>query len=447
MKSFLELFRGPGGRSYAFPFALVCTLFFLWGFCNGLIDILNKHFQSALNISKAESAWVQCANFSGYLVMAIPAGILARRYGYKGGILIGLAIIAAGALWFLPATRIGTFPAFLGGLFILAQGLAILETIANPYATVLGPPRFGAARINLAQVCNAVGTFLGPLIGSQFVLSATGTASSSNATLYIPYLGIAGLVVVLTVCFVFAELPDIAAEEEAPAGAPSAAGPARVKPLWRRWHFTLAVVAQFLYVAAQIGVWSSYVNYLTSGETPGFGAGFAAWFPANMIYAEGAQFHFTEQGAGILLSLGGFGLFILGRLAGSALLRVLSAHVALALFGVVNTVLMVLIVARLGWVSVGALFLSSFFMSIMYPTIFALGIRGLGEATKLASSLIVMAIAGGAVMPIVMGWLADVSHSMSIGFLMPLGCFAFVTVYAAAWPALERHDSGHEVAD
>jgi FHS family L-fucose permease-like MFS transporter len=446
MKSFLDMFR-LNGRSYLVTFTLVCTLFFLWGFCNGLIDILNKHFQSSLNISKAESGWVQCANFSGYLVMAIPAGLLARRFGYKGGILIGLLIIAAGALWFMPATRIGTFPAFLTGLFILAQGLAILETIANPYATVLGPPQFGATRINIAQVCNAVGTFIAPLVGSTFILSATGEASSSNATLYIPYLGIAGMVAVLAVLFFFSELPDLRAEEESPAAASAQVATAGTKPLWQRWHFTLAVVAQFFYVAAQIGIWSYFVNYITSPEMPGFGKGLADYFPSNMIFQKDGIYHFTEQGGGILLSLGGFGLFTLGRISGSALVRIMGGHLALSLFGVINTIMMILIVLKLGWVSVGALFASFFFMSIMYPTIFALGIRGLGDATKLASSLIVMSIAGGALMPFLMGYLADVSGSMSIGFLMPLGCFAFVMVYAMAWPSLERLDSGHEVAD
>jgi len=446
MKSFIEMFR-VNGRNYIVTFALVCTLFFLWGFCNGLIDILNKHFQSALHISKTESGWVQCANFSGYLVMAIPAGLLARRFGYKGGILTGLVIIAAGALWFMPATRIGTFPAFLAGLFILAQGLAILETIANPYATVLGPPQFGATRINIAQVCNAAGTFLAPLVGSTFILSATGESSSSNATLYIPYLGIAGMVAILAALFFFSELPDLQAEEEAKTAAAFAVGAPKTKPLWQRWHFTMAVVAQFFYVAAQIGIWSYFVNYLTSPDMPSFGPGLAHYFPSNMVFAKEGVYRFTEQGGGILLSLGGFGLFIAGRVIGSALVRVLGGHFALALFGLINTVMMILIVLRLGWISVIALFASFFFMSIMYPTIFALGIRGLGESTKFASSLIVMSIAGGAVMPFVMGYLADVSGSMSTGFIMPLFCFAVVMVYAALWPALERMDAGHEVAD
>jgi FHS family L-fucose permease-like MFS transporter len=209
----------------------------------------------------------------------------------------------------------------------------------------------------------------------------------------------------------------------------------------------LAVVAQFFYVAAQIGIWSYFVNYIASPEMPDLTKSMTGFFPSNMVFEKNDAYRFTEQGAGILLSIGGFGLFTLGRLCGSAVLRVLSAHTTLTVFGLINTIMMILIVMKLGWISVIALFLCFFFMSIMYPTIFALGIRGLGDYTKLASSLIVMSIAGGALMPFVMGYLADISNSMSIGFVMPLFCFAFVTVYAAIWPWLERLDTGHDVAD
>src|SRR5580658_8953639 len=237
MKAFLDMFRSSSGKNYIVTFALVSTLFFLWGFCNGMIDVLNKHFQNSLHISKAESGFVQFANFIGYFVMAIPSGLLARRFGYKGGILIGLVLIASGAFWFIPATWIGTFAAFLTGLFILATGLTILETIANPYTTVLGPPVSGAARINLAQTCNALGTFLGPLLAGAFILSSTGKANTSNSTLFIPYLFIAGLVVVLVILFWKAEIPDLQAEDDSETAASASATDER--PLLARWHFTL----------------------------------------------------------------------------------------------------------------------------------------------------------------------------------------------------------------
>ena len=461
MKNFLEMFR-VNGRSYAVTFALVSTLFFLWGFCNGMIDVLNKHFQNSLHISKAESGFVQFANFIGYFVMAIPSGLLAKRFGYKGGILIGLALIASGAVFFIPATYIGTFAAFLTCLFILATGLTILETIANPYTTVLGPPITGAARINLAQTCNALGTLLGPIIAGAFILSSTGEANTSNSTLFIPYLFIAGIVVVLLVLFWFSEIPDLQGEDDAVAVAESGPIAMASKPLLTRWHFTLAVGAQFFYVAAQIGVWGYFINYVTSTDMPDLSEGMAKFFPSGWTFfgvphvtgSDGQlvamtgvvpAWHVTDLGASKAFA-GGIACFLAGRLFGSAVLGFCSAHKTLAVFGAINSLMMILIIVHEGWLSVAALFASCFFMSIMYPTIFALGIRGLGAHTKLGSSLIVMAIVGGAIMPILMGHLADI-YSMRTSFAMPLICFIYVAVYAAIWPWLEKHDTGHEVAD
>lgn len=462
MKSFFDMFRGANGRSYAGTFALVSTLFFLWGFCNGMIDVLNKHFQNSLHVSKAESGFVQFANFIGYFVMAIPSGLLAKRFGYKGGILIGLALIAGGALFFIPATWIGTFAAFLTGLFILATGLTILETIANPYTTVLGPPVSGPARINLAQTCNALGTLIGPIIAGNLVLSSTGEANTSNSTLFLPYLIVAVIVAVLMGFFWKAEIPDIQAEDDArPVAATQTAG-RDSRSLWLRWHFTLAIGAQFFYVAAQIGVWGYFINYVTSPDMPDLPEWLAKALPSGWTYfgvphingVNGqivdvtnvtAAWHVTDLG-GSKAFAGGILCFLAGRFIGSMILRVCSAHGTLAVFGVINSIMMVLIILHLGWISVAALFLSCFFMSIMYPTIFALGIRGLGEHTKFGSSLIVMAIVGGAIMPFFMGYLAD-TYAMRIGFVMPLICFICVALYAVIWAVLERLDTGHAVAD
>jgi FHS family L-fucose permease-like MFS transporter len=460
MKNFLDMFR-INGKSYAVTFALVSTLFFLWGFCNGMIDVLNKHFQNSLHISIAESGFVQFANFIAYFVMAIPSGLLAKRFGYKGGILIGLALIASGAFFFIPATWIGTFAAFLTGLFILATGMTLLETIANPYTTVLGPPISGAARINLAQTCNALGTLFGPIIAGTFILSSTGEANTSNNTLFIPYLFIAAVVVVLLVLFWKADIPDLQAEDDAKVAAAAEGFPVPAsKPLLGRWHFNLAIGAQFFYVAAQIGVWGFFINYVTSLDMPDLPEWLVKFFPAGWTYfglphpvgvdagiltGLAPAWHITDLG-GSKAFAGGILCFLAGRFIGSMILRVCSAHATLAVFGVINSIMMILIIAHLGWFSVAAIFLSCFFMSIMYPTIFALGIRGLGEDTKIGSSLIVMAIVGGAIMPFVMGWLAQ-TYAMRYGFIMPLICFVYVAFYAAFWPALERLDTGHEVAD
>jgi MFS transporter, FHS family, L-fucose permease len=426
--SFGEMFRTADGRSQLFVFVLVSTLFGLWGFCNGQLDILNKHFQAALGLTKAQSALVQFANFMGYFVMAIPAGMLAKRFGYKGGILIGLVLIAAGAYWFIPATRIGTYGAFLTGLFVLAAGLACLETVANPYTTVLGPPEAAAARINLAQTCNGLGVLLGPVVGGSLIrMSTTSEANRSNEHLYVPYLLIGAVVTVLALIFAFSKVPDIEQRTEASTAASSSG-------LWSRRHFSFAVVAQFFYVGAQIAVWAFFINYIKE-ETPLMGSGLAHLFPAEWTFPKGAGYQITDFGATRFFSFGGFGLFLVGRFIGSMVLRTSSPHRVLALYGIINSVLTVVIMMGLGWVSVAALLGSFFFMSIMFPTIFSLGIDGLGEHTKKASAYIVMAIVGGALLPFPTGWIAD-KFSMSIGFVVPLVCFAIVAAYGALWERL-----------
>ena len=207
------LFRTADGINYAVPFILVTSLFLLWGFCNGMIDILNKHFQDSLHINKEQSGLVQFANYLAYFLMAIPAGLIARKFGYKGGILVGLVLIAAGAFWFIPATNIGAYWAFLLGLFVIAAGMTCLETIANPYTTVLGPPESGATRINIAQTLNGVGWILGPIVGGHFVFSG-GEGANANAGLHIPYLGIAVFVSILLLVFIFSNIPDLRAQDE-----------------------------------------------------------------------------------------------------------------------------------------------------------------------------------------------------------------------------------------
>jgi len=573
-----SLFRTADGSNYGFLFLLVTSLFLLWGVCNGMIDVLNKHFQDSLHISKMQSALVQFANYMGYFFMAIPSGILARRFGYKGALIIGLALVASGAFWFIPATHIGTYWSFLLGLFILAAGLTCLETVANPYTTVLGPKESSAVRINLAQSGNGVGWMIGPVLGSYFVLSATSEANTSNADLYKPYLIVAIVVALLTFIFVFAKVPDLKAEEEYKVEDGSVK--TAVKPLFKRWHFILAVVAQFFYVAAQTGIFSFFINYMAS-DAPTLGQSSANTLQTvvgalplptkvNMTYsaatfspgdikdlpafaaklrndsdaktrpvsefiwnqfstntttllmsapadtdpkellkhkAEGvakelnrivltntlfdatrfagvavpedinqamvqnpggeklvrlnrslleatyssdsiarsgslqsARYRITDQGAGRLLSLCAFGLFLLGRFTGSYALRLCKAQSMLALYSIANVLTMVLVMFPLGWWSVTGLFLSFFFMSIMYPTIFALGIHGLGEQTKKAASFIVMAIVGGAIMPLFMGWLAD-KWGMPIGFLMPLICFVIIALYGLVWQKLEAKDA------
>lgn len=428
------LFRTADGKSYAVTFALISSLFFLWALCNGMIDVMDKHFQDYLHLTKAQSAWVQFAHYFGYALMALPAGYFARRLGYKGGIIAGLIIVAVGCLWFIPATSVfAAFWAFLLGICVISMGLTFLETIANPYTTVLGAPQFAAVRINLAQSCNGIGWILGPIIGGMFFYSDKG-AEAAQQTLWIPYACIAGAVLVLAVVFYMADIPDIKNEDDYHL---DDSKPGVSKSIWSHGHFSGAVVAQFLYVAAQAGIFSFFINYITE-DMPSLTENLKnAWFvggASGTEFRDGAWF-VTEKGATKMLSYFGFALFLLGRFTGAAILNRVAAHRVLGLYAAVNTVLMVIIVAKLGWISVIALLLSFFFMSIMFPTIFALGIHGLGDKSKLASSFIVMAIMGGALLPKIMGLLGD-HYGMSMGFAMPAFCFLVVALYGSLWSKL-----------
>jgi FHS family L-fucose permease-like MFS transporter len=384
----------------------------LWGTCSGLLDNLNKHFQNSLHISKFESGFVQNAFYMGYFFMALPAGLVARRFGYKGGIIFGLALAATGAFWFVQATAIDTYGAFLLGLFVLASGLACLETIANPYTTVLGPPQSGATRINMAQTCNGIGWISGMFVGAHVILSATAEVNTSNTQLYIPYLGIGIGIAILLVIFIFAKIPDLHATEEFRGEAEGIS----VRPIYKRSHFTLGVASQFLYVAAQTGIFSFFINYAVVNIS-----------------------NLSDRSAGNLQTIA-FALFATGRLVGSAVVGLTRPHKALAIYAVVNIAMMALAMILGGWAGVFSLMASFFFMSIMFPTIFALSIRGLGEHTKLGSSMLVMSIVGGAIMTPTMGLIAD-KGGMRIGFILPLVCFIFIAAYAANWVRLEAKDA------
>jgi FHS family L-fucose permease-like MFS transporter len=426
------------GSNVAVTFALVSSLFLLWGFCNGMIDVMDKHFQRELHLSLAQSAWVQFAHYLGYFLMALPAGWLATRLGYKGGIIAGLLMVAVGGFWFVPATRIASFWAFLVGVCTIAAGLTFLETIANPYTTVLGDERYAAARINLAQSCNGIGWILGPIAGAAFFYGKDASGQSTGAaTLWIPYAAVGVVVLLLAIVFVFAKVPDVQMKDDYHL---DDAAPGAVRSIWTHPHFVMAVAAQFLYVAAQAGIFSFFINYMTSQVPPlpeSWTSGIlGSWFE----HGTAGALQLTDQGAARLASLG-FVCFLAGRFSGAAILRKFAAHRVLGLYGVMNVIACGLVVLKLGWPSVACVFLSYFFMSVMFPTIFALGIHGLGARAKTASAYIVMAIMGGAILPKVMGAVGD-HYDMSRAFVVPLLCFGFVAFYGYAWPRL----SGVEAA-
>jgi FHS family L-fucose permease-like MFS transporter len=424
------------GKNVMFTFILVSSLFLLWGLCNGMIDVMDKHFQDELHLSKSQSAWVQFAHYLGYFLMSLPAGWLASRLGYKGGIIAGLLLVAAGGFWFIPATHIAAFWAFLLGVCVIASGLTFLETVANPYTTVLGHPRYAAARINLAQSCNGVGWIFGPILGSLFFYSKDAAGHSTGSqTLYIPYVGVAFLVILLALTFFFADVPDIKTEDDYHL---DDAAPGVSHSIWSHPHFVLAVVAQFFYVAAQAGIFSFFINYMTSEVPPIPASWNSAWLHGFFEANKNGILAISDKGAATLASVG-FICFLIGRCMGAILLKELPAHKVLGLYGLLNVTACLLVFCKLGWLSVICVFLSYFFMSIMFPTIFALGIFGLGARAKGASAYIVMAIMGGALLPKLMGYVAD-RFDMSRGFIVPLFCFAFVAFYAFNWPRFSKAD-------
>jgi fucose permease len=642
-----SLFELADGRKVTFTFFLVSSLFLIWGFCNGMIDTMDKHFQDQLNLTKAQSAWVQFAHYMGYAIMALPAGMLTRKLGYKGGIIFGLFLVTLGGLWFMPATRIAAFWAFLVGVCMIAMGLTVLETVANPYTTVLGPKEYGATRINLAQSFNGVGWIFGPIVGAAYFYSEGGV-QKAQGQLYIPYLGVAIVVLIIAAMFYKAPVPDVKVEDEFHTDDPAATGvpvaqernhtailfmmflnvaalglsaflilhtilpslnlasehvidthysiiiavlvlltlpllaPMSKKltshSIWAHPHFSGATLAQFVYVAAQAGIFSFFINSMTVDKSNGYAMvpplpaswasgtfhkmgwietrtafsrseikdfpAVAAWLKAKADpvaafvssqlsgdtvaelndYKEGAPVSDTMQksivadlnqvirqeisnkpgrtdnkpslydtqrfsgvklgettqalvaqtdkhdhdiqqlnrlllqdalpsglpyrdnvwaisdkGAGTLSSLA-FIFFLLGRVSGSWFLKKAPAHGILGLYAVINVFVCGLIILGLGWMSVVCVFLSYFFMSIMYPTIFAIGIHGLGsQSKKKAAAFIVMAITGGALMPKFMGYLGDV-YNMSVAFWMPLGCFILIALYSFSWPKLSRSE-------
>ncbi|MFM2207529.1 MAG: hypothetical protein RL213_1504 [Bacteroidota bacterium] len=386
------------------PLVLVTSLFFLWGFSYGLLDVLNKHFQQVLHVGKGRSALLQAVYFGAYFVMALPAGRFMQRAGYKRGVLAGLLLFAAGAVLFYPAATGAQFTLFLVALFVLACGLAFLETAANPYMTVLGPPEGAAFRLNLAQSFNGVGSFIGPLLGGYFFFGNETTDTGLDAVSRM-YLAVAVVVLGLAVLFRFTSLP-----EPETVATPSSAR-LHVKWYFKR-RFLFAVAAQFFYVAAQVGIAAFFINYATD-RSVGMG----------------------DREAAYLLSVA-MVLFTAGRFTGSMLMRRIPAGRLLTVYAFVAMLLCLWVALTPSPFTAFVLAAVFFFESVMFPTIFALGVKDMGPYTKLASSVIVMSIAGGAVVPYFMGLVAE-GISTATAYLVPALCFTVV----AAFGYFTRHDT------
>uniref|UniRef100_E6PWZ6 L-fucose transporter n=1 Tax=mine drainage metagenome TaxID=410659 RepID=E6PWZ6_9ZZZZ len=410
-------------RGYGVAFALVTALFFLWGIPNNLNDVLIRQFMKSFAMTRFEAGLVQSAFYLGYFLLAMPAAVMMRRFGYKSGFIAGLSLFTLGSFLFWPAAIAGRFSFFLAALFIIAAGLSFLETAANPFIAQLGSPSSAARRLNLAQAFNPLGAITGVLAGTVFIFSGVELTPSQVDALelrhaystylhmetmrvVVPYLVLSALTLTMLALIAVMRFPSISSEATGVSGADNreAGG---LMALLRYPHFLLAVVAQFAYVGAQVGTWSYFIPYIL------------------------AYTRESEKTAGYLLttSLVAFGA---GRFSAAWIMRFVAPIRLMAIYSIVNTLLVSLGVFFPGWIGVCAVLVSSFFMSLMYPTIFAQGLRGLGQNTKLAGSVIVMAIVGGAVLTPIMGWVSVSFNSVALAYLVPCAAYCFLVIYSFA---------------
>jgi len=418
-------------HKYRRPFILVTSLFFAWAFAASLNDVLIRQFQKALSVSRAESSFIQLAFYVGYFCAAIPAGLLIRRAGYKPAIILGLSLYAAGAFLFYPAASVQRFGWFLAALYIIAFGLAFLETAANPYVSILGKPRTASARLNLAQSFYGLGAIFGPIIGGMFIFSGiehsaaelgamtpaqiSAYHASESAAVQLPYLIIGLGITLLAVVVAYTPFPKLTMEDTSTARGEatlrSMLGVLEVRTL--RW----AVVAQFFYVGAQVTVWSFFIDFSK------------ALLPS-----------LPERWTAFMLS-GSLALLMLGRFSGAFIQAKVRPDRMLACYGAVNVGLCLLAAAGTGWLAVASLWMTSFFMSIMFPTIFALGVRGLGERTELGASFLIMSIIGGAIIPPLTGVLSERMGGIHLAMVIPGACFLVCTLFALILPRIASREN------
>lgn len=391
-------------KKYTLTLIFVISLFLFWAIAITMGDVLNKHFQNVLHITKSESGLVQLSIFGAYAIMGIPAGLFMKKYGYKKGVLLGLILYALGAFLFVPAAQNESFFYFRIALFILASGLATLETVAHPFVAALGDERTSDQRINFAQSFNGLGAIIGPLLGGFFILNTEGKAGlESVKTLYMI---IGGIILAIAIAFWFIKVPslkDVHGGHEDNTTESENLDVIVNAPLYRQRHFMWAVAAQFFNIGAQGGTWAYFINY--GVEKTGLADNQVAYY--------------------FSLSMA---MMMIGRFIGTFLMRYIAPNKLLAIYCVANIVLCIVISQSLGWISFTALILLNFFLSVMYPTIFSLGLKKLGNKTEQASSFLVMAMFGGAVFPPIMGLVANTN--IAYAYLLPIICYLVIFLFA-----------------
>ncbi|PWN70487.1 L-fucose:H+ symporter permease [Chryseobacterium phosphatilyticum] len=409
-------------KNYFFPLVLVTSLFFFWGFVHNLDPVLIPHLRKAFQLTDLESSLVDFSIFIAYFLMAIPAGIIMRKYGYKSGIILGLCLFALGALLFIPAANTRMYIFFLGALFIIACGLTFLETAANPYVTILGPSETATRRLNFSQSFNGLAAFIAPIIGGKYILNEQSftdaqikALSTQDLEMYItqesasvkgPYLILGIIIIVVMLSFVFTRLPDIKHEDDGHTST--------ISNVWKHKHLRWAVVAQFFYVGAQVCVLSFFIRFI--------------------VVSAGI----TEKNAAFYSGLAGLA-FMVGRFAGTFFMKFMKPNKLLMIYAVLSLLLTLVAIFGAGNITIYALIGVAFFMSIMFPTIFSLGISGLGKDTKIASSLIVMSIVGGAVLPLGLGYISDLTQNIQYGYIVPLICFVVVFAFGmSGWKPVDE---------
>ena len=398
-------------NSYLTPFILITSLFFLWGFAHNLDPILIPHLKKSFTLTTTQSTLVDSAVFIAYFFMALPAGYIMKKWGYKTGIITGLLLFSLGSFLFVPAANYQSYDYFLLALFVIACGLTILETAANPYVSALGDPASATQRLNLAQSFNGLAVALAPAIGARVILTKGQTdaelAAMTDAARKIalateaysvktPYTVLAIVLLLVAAVFYFIQLPDLRKNTKSNAGS--------LLRTFRHAHLSWAVAAQFFYVGAQVCVFSLFILYATSS--------------ANLTDLQAADY----------LGIGGLA-FLIGRFAGTAIMKFMAPHKLLMFYAIISTILCGIAITGHGMITIYAFVGICFFMSIMFPTIFSLGIKDLGADTEMASSLIVMSIVGGAIMPRIFGLISDASGNIQLGYIVPLFCFSVVAFF------------------